>query len=113
DCYFKNTGTQIIKLLNIMKTIIPLFSLLLLSASLNSQNITNTLGTGGVFSIKDNASIYFSLSQSTGNASLSRNFIIPTTTSSSVGVVFKDGDRFLHNYQAPGTNGRNTFLGVE
>ncbi len=72
-----------------------------------SQNITNTLGTSGTFTLKDNAITYLSLSQSTGYLSLNRSFVMPYTTGATVGVIYKGADRFMHNY---GTE--NTFLGV-
>jgi hypothetical protein len=97
----------------IMKKIILILFVILFCSTARSQNITNTLGLGGTFTIKDNINTFFSLSQASGNLLLSRNFILPNTGNSSTGVVFKDGDRFLHNYQVPGTNGRNTFLGIE
>jgi trimeric autotransporter adhesin len=96
-----------------MKKFISILSVIFLCSSVQSQNITNTLGLGGTFTIKDNTTTFFSLSQASGNLSLNRNFILPNTSNSSMGVVFKDSERFLHNYQAPGTNGRNTFLGIE
>ncbi len=92
-----------------MKTKIFFFliSNLIICNLLIAQNITNTLGTSGVFSLKDNVTTYLSLSQSSGNLSLNRGLVISNTTSSTVGVIYKGVDRFLHNY---GLN--NTFLGV-
>jgi hypothetical protein len=72
-----------------------------------SQNITNTLGSSGVFTLKDNVTTYLSLSQSSGNLSLNRSMVLSGTTSSTVGVIYKGTERFLHNY---GTD--NTFLGI-
>jgi trimeric autotransporter adhesin len=72
-----------------------------------SQNITNTLGSSGVFTLKDNTITYLSLSQSTGNLSLNRSFVMPYTTGAAVGVIYKGADRFMHNYGI-----ENTFLGV-
>jgi hypothetical protein len=72
-----------------------------------SQNITNTLGTSGMFTLKDNTTTYLSLSQSTGNLSLNRGLVLSNTTSSTVGVVYKGADRFMHNYGID-----NTFLGI-
>lgn len=50
-----------------MKTISLLLLLFVLPLHLYSQNITNTLGTGGVFSIKDATATFFSLRQTDGN----------------------------------------------
>ncbi len=81
----------------------------------NAQNITNTLGTGGVFTIKDASNDYLTLSQSNGNVSLFRNMELGgiTNSTSTRGVITKNGLRFIHNYQAAGTNGQNTFIGLE
>ena len=76
-----------------------------------SQNITNTLGTSGVFKIKDASTEYLSLNQSNGQLSISRTILLLNTISSTTGVVYKGTDRFLHDYQGTGTDGFNTFLG--
>lgn len=86
--------------------------LLLASCRLQfSQNITNTLGTNGTFTVKDGAANYLTLSQSTGYLSLNRSLVLPLTTGSTTGVIFKGSNRFLHNYQPTGTFGGNLFLG--
>jgi hypothetical protein len=89
--------------------------MLFLSRAIYSQSITGTLGSGGVFKVKDATNDYLTLSQSNGNLSVLRNLElggIPTSTAT-VGVITKNGLRFMHNYQAPGTNGFNTFIGLE
>jgi len=78
------------------------------------QSITGTLGTGGIFRIKDASNDYLTLSQSSGNLSVLRNMElggIPNSTSTR-GAITKNGLRFIHNYQAPGTAGYNTFIGI-
>ncbi len=75
---------------------------------LPTGNIINTLGTGGVFSIKDAASDYFTLSQSTGEVNILKSLRLENTTSSSIGIIFKGTDRFLHNY---GTNNQQYIFG--
>lgn len=82
------------------------------SQILLSQNITNTLGTSGLFSIKDGSATYLSLNQSNGYLSLNRSLIIPYTTSSTTGVIYKGAESFIHDYRAPGTQGLNTFIGL-
>ncbi len=89
-----------------MRTLIIAFSCLI-STCVFSQNITNTLGTIGVFTIKDASTNYFILSQSTGQVNILKTLRIENTTSSTTGVIFKGTDSFLHNY---GT--ANTFLGI-
>jgi trimeric autotransporter adhesin len=97
-----------------MKTkIFILICNLILSSHLNSQNITNTLGANGLFSIKDGSVTYFSLSQSNGHLSLGRSLSLPNTTSSLLGVIYKGGVRFLHDYREPNSYGYNTFLGMD
>jgi len=101
-----------------MKTLNLIFTLaltLLLSGVIYSQNITGTLGTNGVFKIKDASNDYLTLSQTNGNLSLFRNLElgVDSISTSIRGVITKNGRRFIHNYQAPGTNGKNTFIGLE
>jgi hypothetical protein len=79
---------------------------LLICNLLFSQNITNTLGTSGLFTIKDGSNNYLTLSQSTGQVNILKTLRLENTTNSSIGVIFKGADRFLHNY---GTE--NTFVG--
>lgn len=94
-----------------MKKII-LFLFLLLGISINySQNITNTLGTSGLFSIKDGSTTFLTLSQATGDLSISNNLRLPLG-SLSAGVIFKGGVRFIHDFQDPATFGLNTFIGL-
>ncbi len=91
------------------------FSIVLLMCLIvhtSSQNITNTLGTNGLFSIKNSSSTYLSLSQSTGNLTLNRNILLPVTSDSTLGVIYKGTSRFIHNYQSPGAVGNNTFIGI-
>jgi len=98
-----------------LKSIISLALTLLLSGIIYSQNITGTLGTGGVFRIKDASNDYLTLNQTNGNLSLLRNLELglDSISTSIRGVITKNGRRFIHNYRAPGTNGFNTFMGLE
>ncbi|MBK6505546.1 MAG: tail fiber domain-containing protein [Ignavibacteria bacterium] len=79
----------------------------IISASVYSQSITNTLGTSGDFTIKDASNTYLTLTQTTGQVNILRSLRLENTTSSTLGVLYKGADRFMHNY---GTN--NTFLGI-
>jgi hypothetical protein len=87
----------------------------MLAIPLYGQNgsINNTLGTGGAFSVKDGSATFLTLSQSTGYLGLNKSLTLPATTDATLGVIFKGGDRFIHNYQAPGLVGGNTFVGVD
>ena len=79
---------------------------------LYSQNIINTLGSNGMFKIKGETGEYFTISQSNGYISLNRSFVLPNTTSSNLGIIYKGTNRFLHTYHTTEENGYNTFLGV-
>ncbi|MGA3286812.1 MAG: tail fiber domain-containing protein [Bacteroidota bacterium] len=95
-----------------MKTIIFILLLAVCILPAYSQNITNTLGTGGVFTIKDASNSYLTLSQSDGLLSLNKNLNLLTTTSSSLGVITKGGNRFIHDFAPAGSQGCNTFIGI-
>ena len=43
---------------------------------------------------------------------LTESLKIPTTDSSTSGVIYKGASRFIHNYQIPSTDGLNTFVGI-
>jgi endosialidase-like protein len=84
-----------------------IFLLLFIAGEVFAQgNITNTLGTSGLFTIKDASNNYLTLSQITGQVNILRSLRLENTTSSTVGVIYKGADRFIHNY---GTE--NTFVG--
>jgi trimeric autotransporter adhesin len=84
----------------------------LISASAFSQNITNTLGTSGLFIIKDASNNYLTLDQSTGQMNIRRTLRLENTTNPNLGVIFKGTDRFIHNYSPDGADGYNTFIGI-
>jgi trimeric autotransporter adhesin len=94
------------------KLLITIFFNLIICNLLISQNITNTLGTNGVFKIKHGTIDYLSLNQSNGQLSISRNLVLSNTSSSTSGVIYKGPDWFLHDYSGNGTDGYNTFLGI-
>ena len=74
-----------------------------------SQDIIFTLGTSGNFIVKDASTTFYTLSQSTGNTSVFRNFELGgvLNSTSTTGVITKNGYSFMHNYG----NG-NTFTGI-
>jgi hypothetical protein len=90
-----------------MKTKITIIITFLFCDIFFAQNITNTVGSTGLFSIRDNALTYFSLNQSNGTIDL-----IAQLAGNQRGSIFKGGNRFLHTYYHIGTDGRNTFLGI-
>ena len=95
-----------------MKTITSLSFLFLFSFNTYSQNITNTLGAGGVFTIKDNTNTFFSLNQTDSTINIPGNIILSDVPGSIEGVIYKGSQEFLHNYSPSGSNGFNTFLGI-
>jgi trimeric autotransporter adhesin len=91
-----------------------IFTILLtaiLSTAIYSQSITNTLGTGGAFILKDANTNFLTVSQSSGLVAISNNLMLNNTINSSYGVIYKGTARFIHNYWHPTSFGNNTFLG--
>jgi hypothetical protein len=95
-----------------MKKIFLSLFLLLGISIIYSQNITNTLGANGIFSVKDGSTTFLSLNQSNRNITLTGNIMFPYSGQSTQGVIFKAGLRFIHDYQSPGSYGQNTFVGI-
>ncbi|MBK8553190.1 MAG: tail fiber domain-containing protein [Ignavibacteria bacterium] len=92
-----------------MKTLFIAVSFFI-SATVFSQSITNTLGTSGVFTIKDASNNFLTLSQSTGQVNILNSLRLENTTNSNTGIIFKGTDRFIHNY--PNSTSYNTFMGI-
>jgi len=91
------------------------FFLFVIACSFNaaySQNISNTLGSYGVFRIKDNTTVFAELNQTDGKLSLFGNLSIPVTTNSATGVIYKGYTRFIHDYAPNNSYGLNTFIGM-
>lgn len=92
-----------------------IFAIMLGSVTAWAQtgSINNTLGTGGSFTIKDNSTTFVSLNQADGYWNLARSLTLPVTDAdASLGVVFKGTERFIHDFKGSGTDGLNTFVGV-
>ncbi len=94
------------KLLNKTKLLFIIQALLIIN-NLFSQDITNTLGSGGVFTLKDASTNYLTLNGSTGQVNILKTLRLESTTGSSSGVLLINGASFLHNYGSSS----NTFLG--
>lgn len=95
-----------------MKTKLFIFLLIaILSTASYSQSITNTLGASGSFIIKDGANTFFTLAQSTGYVTLNKSMSLPYTTGTTIGVMYKGAQKFIHDY--PGTSAVNTFVGLD
>jgi hypothetical protein len=101
------------KRIHTMKTKLSIILLMaMLGSSTFSQSITNTLGSSGSFIIKDGSTTFFTLAQSTGYVTLNKSMSLPYTTGSTIGVIYKGAERFIHDYTASGTDGFNTFIGT-
>lgn len=94
-----------------MKKIITA-SMLVLCINIFSQNINGKLGINGQFILRDTTNTFLTLLQNTGYLNLNRSLVLPNTTGSALGIIFKGADRFIHNYQASGTTGQNLFMGI-
>ncbi|MBZ0198535.1 MAG: hypothetical protein K8H86_01620, partial [Ignavibacteriaceae bacterium] len=82
----------------------------ILSTSIYSQSgsINNTLGAGGSFIIKDGVpTTFLTLSQATGDLTLSNSLYLPQISNSSNGTIYKGFQSFIHTFQVAGTNGNN------
>ena len=98
--------------MTLTKLTLVLFLLVLTTNVSRSQNMTVTLGTGGVFTIKDTSNNFLTLNQSNGQVRiLSSLRLEKTINSSTIGVIFKGADRFMHDFKPTGADGNNTFVG--
>lgn len=78
-----------------------------------AQNIEAKIGNLGNFSVKDpNGSDIFKVTQEDYDVLVNGNIRLKNTTQYNIGMIWKEGYTFLHNYSAPNTQGGNTFLGV-
>ena len=75
-------------------------------------SINNTLSSEGSFNIKDGTTTFLTLSQNNGVLVLNKSLSVPPTTDAMTGIIFKGGTKFIHDYQASGTLGYNTFVGL-
>lgn len=88
------------------KTLLVVLFLVVSNTAVFSQNITNTLGTNGLFTVKDATSNFLTIDQSDGKITVQKILDIKNTSNSTTGLISKEGVNFLHNY---GTN--NLFMG--
>lgn len=82
------------------------------AGNLYGQHITNTLGTGGTFKIKDGSNTFFTLFQSNGFVELNKSLRLIPTTDLNSGVIYKGSNRFIHDYKSASNIGQNTFVGI-
>lgn len=90
-----------------MKQIIILLTAVILTSGSFSQNINGKLGTNGQFILRDTTNTFLTLPQNTGYLNLNRSLVLQNTTGSTLGVIFKGTDRFIHNYGSG-----STFMGI-
>src|SRR3989344_1496157 len=57
--------------------------------------------------------IFNSVAGTGGNYEFPASIVLSSTTCSSAGVIYKDANRFIHNYSPSGNTGANTFIGVD
>ena len=92
-----------------IQLLLMFYFLSVISVNAQTGSINNTLGAGGSFIVKDGANNYLHVDQSTGNSIFLRNLELGgiATSTSTVGVITKNGIPFLNNYGI-----ENTFLGI-
>ncbi|WKZ70064.1 MAG: tail fiber domain-containing protein [Melioribacteraceae bacterium] len=88
------------------KTLLVVLFLVVSNTAVFSQNITNTLGTNGLFTVKDATSNFLTIDQSDGKITVQKILDIKNTSNSTTGLISREGVNFLHTY---GTN--NIFIG--
>lgn len=83
-----------------------IISVYIIAASLTintfSQGITGTMGTNGIFSIKNSSSNYLTINQSSGEVNILKTLEI----SASTGAIYMGANRFMHS-----SGNNNVFLG--
>ena len=99
--------------MKLTKLTLVLLLLIFTTSVSRSQNMTVTLGTGGLFTIKDTSNNYLTLNQPTGQVRILRSLRLEETVNSfSTGIIFKGTNRFIHDFKPTGVDGRNTFIGL-
>jgi len=95
--------------LNYLSKLVTL--LLIIAPTVFWQDITNTIAPSGKFIVKDASNNYLTLEQSTGQMNILRTLRLENTSSSTLGVIYKGTDRFIHDYYPATSN--NTFMGIK
>lgn len=81
---------------------------LLIASGINAQSITNSLGSGGTFIVRDVTNI-MNVNLSSG-VTVSRRLTL-SGSGSDQAIIF-GFDRFIHAFQPSGGEGKNTFIGI-
>jgi trimeric autotransporter adhesin len=79
---------------------------------ITTPNGTTTLTQHMVLSDVGYLGIGLGTANPTQQLEITQAFRFPTTTSSITGVIYKDANRFIHNYKPAANDGNNTFVGV-
>ncbi len=95
-----------------MKTVAAIILCLIISGDCISQNITNTIGVNGLFTVKDGSQKFLEVKQNTGQIDLLKNMKLEISTDSTKGVILKDGKRFIHDFKPGLSLGGNIFIGM-
>ena len=80
----------------------------------NTLNIGNTLFANNIPTTYTGSAGYVGIGTRAPNQQLelTQSMRLPTTTSNTTGVIYKDGNRFIHNYEGGTNPGTSTFLGL-
>ncbi|MDP2303939.1 MAG: tail fiber domain-containing protein [Ignavibacteria bacterium] len=97
-------------------TFLTIFLTVIIYTVSNGQDIILTLGNTppGVFYLNNSSSLpLITVSSLTGEVNILNGLRLELTGNSpTTGVIFKGTNRFVHNFQALGTVGHNTFVGL-
>lgn len=92
---------------NIITMFLIIMQVFFLATTAISQDITNRLGTNGIFTVKDANLNFFTVTQSTGQVNILNTLKLENTSTLGTGVLYIGGSRVMHNI-----GGTNTFLGA-
>jgi hypothetical protein len=69
-------------------------------------------GTNSLLRVQGNGYVGIGEGSPSQELSIVGDIQLEETTSDDTGVIYKGANRFIHNYTAPGANGKNTFIGI-
>ncbi|MFA5931973.1 MAG: hypothetical protein WC793_01185 [Candidatus Paceibacterota bacterium] len=88
------------------------FASLTFSSAAITGDAASTIDVGAGNALSLQTTNNGAITTGTGMVTLGSSLTIPTTTSSTTGVIFKGANRFIHNFALAGTDGQNTFVGI-
>ncbi len=68
-------------------------------------------GTDTLLTILDNGNVGIGITTPSQQLEITKSISLPNTIHADTGVIYKNGTRYLHNYQPIGATGYNTFIG--